>query len=128
LNLVCDASNFEFKIIHTQLALFMKHSQLEILLFTNTSFSSKQLSNRDGLDSKCSDEETSNLEEACWNGLLWETLPEIYLGAGTQKELVLWKIIQGDNFLELDYGKLLNSKDNTYSINPYLFLRPILQS
>jgi len=120
--------NFEFKIIHTQFGLYMKHSQLEILLFTNTSFSSKQLSSREGLDSQRRDDEASNLEEACWNGLLWETLPEIYLGAGSQKELVLWKIIQGDNFLELDYGELSKQKDYDYSINPYLFLRPILQS
>jgi hypothetical protein len=122
------AGNFECKIIHTQFGLFMKHSQLEILLFTNTSFASKQLCDREGLDNKGNDAGNINLEEACWNGLLWETLPELYIDAGSQKELVLWKITQGDNFLELDYGALSRHKDYEYSINPYLFLRPVLQS
>jgi hypothetical protein len=106
----------------------MKSPQLEILLFTNTRFSSKQFCGRCDNYNEFDGWELGKMEEACWNGLLWEVLPELYLDAGTSKELVLWKIILADYFLDLEYGELLQRKDFSLSINPYLFLGPQLQS
>ena len=100
----------------------MSSSQLEILLFTNTRFSLKQFCERFDPDHRFDALEFNNLEEACWNGLLWETMPELYLTTGSRKELVLWKIIEADHFLELSYGGILQPKQFSFSINPYFFL------
>jgi hypothetical protein len=106
----------------------MKSTQLEILLFTNTRFSAKELCERSDNYKEHEGVESGNLEEACWNGLLRETLPELYSDAGTSKDLVLWRIISADHFLNLDYGDLIQQNDFSLSINPYLFLGPELQS
>jgi hypothetical protein len=106
----------------------MKSTQLEILLFTETKFGSKQFSGRNDIGVWFDAAQSGNLEEACWNGLLREALPELYLDAGIRKRLVLWKIIRADNFLDLEYGLILQRKDFSLSVNPYLFLGPQLQS
>jgi hypothetical protein len=106
----------------------MNFSQLEILLFTNTRFSLKQFCERFDTEQRFDPSEFSNLEEACWYGLLWDTMPELYLDAGSRKELVLWKIIEADYFFELKYGGILQPKQYTFSIDPYLFLGPELFS
>ena len=106
----------------------MKSPQLEILLFTKSKFASRQLCEIADSDRHINDGEHRILEEACWNGLLWEALPELYLNAGKRSALVLWKIIQADNFFDLEYGNLLQRKEFYSSINPYLFLSPQLQS
>ena len=106
----------------------MESSQLEILLFTNTRFALRQFSEQCDIERWFDDLETGNLEQACWYGLLWESLPELFFYAGGRKELVLWKIIQADHFLELEYGQILQRRQFCLSINPYLFLNPQLLS
>jgi hypothetical protein len=106
----------------------MKSSQLEILLFINTWFASNQLCDRSDNYNEFNAWRGGKLEDACWNGLLWEELPELYSDAGTRKDLVLWRIILADHFLDLEYGGLSQRIDLALSINPYLFLGPQLQS
>ena len=106
----------------------MNSSQLEILLFTNTRFSLKQFCERFDPEHRFDALEFSNFEEACWNGLLWDTMPELYLDAGSRKGLVLWKINEADHFLNLEYGGVTRPKEFRLSINPYLFLAAELQN
>jgi hypothetical protein len=106
----------------------MKNFQLEILLFTNTRFSSKQLCGRHVDYNESVSWEYTKLEDACLKGLLREAMPELYSDACTDKNLVLSKIILADQFLELEYGELTQRNNFSLSINPYLFLRAQLES
>jgi hypothetical protein len=56
------------------------------------------------------------LAEACWNGLLKLSLPEIL------PELELININEGDRVLDLRFGSYGHNLDTEYSINPYLFI------
>ena len=53
-------------------------TQQEIILLTGTTFSAREWCERESnKENNLSDKE--QLEEACWNGLLPEMLPEVYL-------------------------------------------------
>ena len=57
------------------------------------------------------------LAEACWNGLLKLSLPEIL------PELELININEGDRVLDLRFGAFGHHLETEYSINPYLFIK-----
>lgn len=97
-------------------------TQQEVLLLTGTNFSSRQWSTKDETSSKkLTDEE--KLEEACWNGLLPEMLPEIFTDTiKPDKKLYLWQVKEGASFIELEMGEYPEAKDNYFSIDPYSFL------
>lgn len=98
-----------------------RSTQQEVLLLTGTNFSNRQWSSKEDIPSKnLSDEE--KLEQACWNGLLPEMLPEIFELTEGAKHLYIWEIKEGASFLELDLGEYPEAKDNYYSIDPYSFL------
>ena len=97
-------------------------TQKEILLITGTSFSSRQLCERnDGGNSK-SLSEIEQLEEACWNGLIHEMLPEIFEQGEGSTNLYLWQIKTASHFLELELGQSYQTTDAYFSIDPYCFL------
>jgi hypothetical protein len=56
----------------------MKAPQLEILLVTNTRFSSKQLCEKYDNRNQNNSAGHNSLAEACWRGCLPEMLPELY--------------------------------------------------
>lgn len=96
-------------------------TQQEILLLTGTTFSKRELSEKiSGRKNNFSEKE--QLEDACWNGLLPEMLPEVYLHTGENKKLFLWKIKQGKSFLDLELGDIVEETDKQFSIDPYSFL------
>ena len=94
--------------------------QQEILLLTGTSFSQRQLFETDARDANSSLSEGEKLEQACWNGLLGELLPEVI----TNRRLFLWKIGAGDFSLQIELSEY-PSKEKSMSINPFYFLRKI---
>ena len=59
------------------------------------------------------------LEEACWNGLFRELLPEIFYGSQDGKPIYLWNIREGRSFIELEMGDRPVKKEDYYSIDPY---------
>ncbi|MCW3117883.1 MAG: hypothetical protein JWM28_1965, partial [Chitinophagaceae bacterium] len=91
-------------------------------LLTGTSFSSRQWCKNDdtGKSENLTDHE--KLEEACWNGLLQEILPEICNHDTGSEKLYLWHIRQVSSFLELELGSFPEDKDNYFSIDPYSFI------
>ena len=101
----------------------MKSQQLEILLFTDTHFSSRQFSEKYTDNNQSNSSKNKHLEQASWDGLFKEILPELYMDAENNKYLVLWKIIKGEHFLDLEYGEHPQVKDWRFSIDPYYFLR-----
>src|SRR5262245_42619488 len=91
----------------------------EILLLTGTTFSQKELNEKDfKKDHNLSASE--KLEEACWNGLLDELLPEIV----ANRKLNIWKIGDTEFSLQIEFSKY-PSDYKEFSINPYYFLRTI---
>jgi hypothetical protein len=97
--------------------------QKEILLLTGTTFSSRQYHDNDGPGNSRNLSPAEQLEEACWNGLLYDMLPEIFdQPAPDEKKLYLWEIKEGKSFLEVELGEFPEEKDNYFSIDPYSFM------
>lgn len=97
------------------------YTQQEILLITGTSFSSRQCYQKDDENNQNNLTEKEQLEEACWNGLLQNMLPEIYEHP-FGKKLYLWQIKEAASFIEIELGELPEEKENYFSIDPYSFL------
>jgi hypothetical protein len=97
-------------------------TQKEILLITGTSFSSKQLCEKNDDGNPKSLSEIEQLEEACWNGLIHEMLPEVFGEPAKTKSLYLWQIREAASFLQLDLSEYPVSKDKYFSLDPYTFL------
>ena len=93
-------------------------TQQEILLVTGTSFSATQWEKKEGQDDSLT--ERQRLEEACWNGMLREMLPEIY--EKTSRTMYLWKVKEGASFIELELGESPVTIESISSIDPYSFL------
>ena len=91
--------------------------QQEIFLITGTHFSSRQcwqkLNENDHVGS-----EADQLQDACWNGLLRNMLPEI---VENNKELYLWQIRENKSGIEIELGELPSEIEAYFSIDPYLF-------
>jgi hypothetical protein len=97
-------------------------TQKEILLITGTSFSSRQWCEKNDNSNQKPLSEIEQLEEACWNGLIQEILPEVFGEPAKTKSLYLWHITEGASFLELDLSEFPVSKDKYFSLDPYTFL------
>ena len=99
----------------------MKQTSLhhEILLFTGTSLSGKQLTSNNSYGRKYSAIE--QLEKACWDGILYEMFPEILGIAYPKCESFLWQVLTGKNFLYVNIGDSPVMVQHETSIDPYLF-------
>ncbi|MFI5154208.1 MAG: hypothetical protein ACHQET_12790 [Chitinophagales bacterium] len=98
-----------------------KATQQEVLLLTDTSFAHRQWVEKGASEAKqLSDRE--QLELACWNGILKNTLPEIDAELMTGKKLWLWLIKEANSFLELQLSDYPYPFEKWASIDPYSFL------
>jgi hypothetical protein len=93
-------------------------STQEILLLTGTNFSSRHSFEKN--DNANNLTEREQLEEACWNGLLKEMLPEIC--ESNINKLYMWQVWKTNSFIEIELAEVPEEKDNYYSIDPYSFL------
>jgi hypothetical protein len=93
--------------------------QQEILLMTGTHFTSMQCWQRNNPENDHDYSESDQLQDACWNGLLKEMLPEIYEG---NKNLCLWQIRENKSCLNIELGELPLELESYFSIDPYTFL------
>ena len=94
--------------------------QQEILLLTGTTFSQRQLCEKDPKDNSNNLSESEKLEASCWAGLLDELLPEII----ANKKLSIWQIADSEFSLQIELSEY-PSGEKQFSINPYYFLRTI---
>ena len=92
--------------------------QQEVLLLTGTTFSQRQLSERDGKHESNDLPESDKLEKALWDGLLDELLPEVI----TNKKLHIWQIWDTEFSLQIELSEY-PSREGWSSINPHYFLR-----
>ncbi|HVM89271.1 MAG TPA: hypothetical protein VMT76_13865 [Puia sp.] len=97
-------------------------SQQEILLMTGTSFSARAFCENDNNIGNKNLSEKERLEEACWNGLLHDMLPEICSQAGNTNKMYLWQIKEADSFIELELSEFPEVADRFFSIDPYNFI------
>ncbi len=99
-----------------------KSTQQEILIPIGTSFASRKYNKtrEDISDDNISDNE--QLQEAFWNGLLNDLLPEICQLTTHNKKLFIWQVTEADEFIELELGEQPEERDKEHSINPYLFM------
>ena len=100
----------------------MNPGQLEILLFTDTRFSSKAINEKSETHSQNYYKKDDALEDACWNGLFLEMVSLLCNEPRKTKKMVLWKVTRADHFLELEYGEHPQQMEKTFSMNPYFFL------
>lgn len=94
-------------------------TQQEILLVTGTHFLSGQSFERGGKQDHLTEKE--KLEEACWNGLLQEMLPELCEVPSNYK-LFLWQIKEAISFIGIELCEYPEEKEKCLSIDPYAFL------
>lgn len=93
-------------------------TQQEILLLIGTNFSSRNCCEND--DSKQNRLTPAQLlEEACWNGLVQQMLPEI---CEERDKLFLWNTRETNSFIEIELGEVPQEKEKHFSIDPYSFL------
>jgi len=97
-------------------------TQMEINILAGTSFSASQATDKNEAASKPGRTEKEILTEACWNGMLPDILPEVFVQMPTGKKMYLWEIKEADAFIELELGELQEDKDKYFSINPYAFI------
>lgn len=94
----------------------------EILLFTNSLFAKRELC---GLDNTGQNEGKSfadQLEKACWSGILFEMLPDIFTRTG-EKNMYAWQVNQAKQFIHVTLGGAPCSPECEPSIDPYFFLQ-----
>jgi hypothetical protein len=104
-----------------------RSTQQEILLMTGTKFSLREWAEKN-VEDKNKFSATEQLEDACWNGLLDEMLPELIQKTTEGKNLSLWHIRTCKSFLEIDLSESSPLIDPTFSIDPYFFVPAVILS
>ena len=94
----------------------------EILLFTGSSFCNRKFCkrNNDG-ESNC-ESPMEELEKACWDGMLYEMLPELVRNSVRPGNTYIWNTASGVNFLCINLGSSSTTVGKQTSIDPYFFL------
>jgi hypothetical protein len=95
--------------------------QQEILLMTGTKFSEREWAEK-LVEDKNKLSATEKLEDACWNGLLDEMLPELAQKTSEGKKLFLWHIRHCKSFLEIELSESSPVIEREFSIDPYFFV------
>ncbi len=95
-------------------------NQQEVILITGSRFANRQQQEKDPGQSKSSQEE--KFREACWNGLLKEMLPEVFLQTEEPSKLFLWQMREAQFLLALQMAEYPMEVDMLNSIDPYCFL------
>ena len=93
----------------------------EILIMTNTSFSNRELPEKNNAADKYLTIK-EKLKQACWDGLAPELLPECFDFMFSKSQL-LWEINEADAFIDLEYGDAVPVIQKGLSLNPYIFMQ-----
>jgi len=97
-------------------------TQQEILLNMDARFLTADWCLRNETDKPDTRTEKEKLEEACWNGVLREIMPELFRSSVDARGLTLWKVRNMESVLELELSDYPAVVDKYYSITPHLFL------
>lgn len=94
----------------------------EILLITTTTFSKKQLCEINSQESNRYLLPTAQLEEACWNGLVNELLPELTQTPAGSERVFLWKVETRNSCIKISLGSSFPVLEKEHCLDPYIFL------
>jgi hypothetical protein len=97
-------------------------TQKEILLLTATSFAARQYSEKDEPENAQNIPGKEKLKDACWNGLLKEMLPEVFLFNEPGAKLFLWQVREARQFFALEMSEYPKMVDKYLSVDPYRFM------
>ena len=113
---ICGATQNYF----TKMQIIMKpYSRIqEILLVTTTSFAGKPFCKTDEKSHETPSTPAVQLEEACWNGLLNELLPEITI---SEEKLYPWQVEVRRSYLWISMGICTSVPENGFTLDPHLF-------
>ncbi len=100
----------------------------EILLFTGTSLTNKQLTNTEGNSQGRKYSAIEELEKACWDGILYEMFPELLGSTYPKCESFLWHVLTGKNFVYINIGTTPVMAEHETSIDPYFFMMNLVEN
>ncbi|MFT3679666.1 MAG: hypothetical protein QM791_05310 [Ferruginibacter sp.] len=101
----------------------MKNSnQQEVILVTGTGFANRQYCEKDGTANLSKLSVYERLKDACWNGMLKDMLPEVFMLSDPEAKLYLWQMREALHFFALEMGEKPSEIDNYFSIDPYCFM------
>jgi len=92
----------------------------EVLLFTGTSFSKRQLCEREHPNRNDPANSSEELQKACWSGMLFEMLPDLVENAFVKT--FIWAVIPAETFIRIRLGSTPDSIESETSIDPYFLL------
>ena len=96
-----------------------QHVHQEVLIFTSTSLTQRTLYKKDSSSKDSSAIE--ELEEAFWDGLLNELVPEI-MPATRDMKMVIWGVYAGEFHLLIDLAESPGVPQPVFTIDPNLIL------
>ena len=105
-----------------------KTGQQEILLSFNSDFLSMIYTEKCSTETPGPFMDVEKLEEACWNGLLKEILPEICNMNSLGRQMFIWGIRDYNAIMEIDIGESPSAKDDYLCIDPYKFMMARLRA
>ena len=92
----------------------------ELLLNVNSSFCRREwCEKKDG--SPLPGAPAERLKTICWDGMLPNLLPEIYLKENN-KPLILWEIMGTSNLLHLKLGGYQQRLNDVHALHPYIVM------
>jgi hypothetical protein len=94
----------------------------EILLFTGSSFCSRKFSRKNDYEGHNDPSPMEEIERACWDGMLYEMLPELVGNSTQHRNSYIWNTASGVNFLCINLGTSSMTAEKHTSIDPYFFL------
>jgi hypothetical protein len=96
-----------------------QHVHQEVLIFTTTSLSQMTLFKKDS--SRNGSSAMEELEEAFWDGLLTELVPEIMPSIENIK-MAIWGVYAGEFYLRIDLANSPGIPESRFTIDPNLLL------
>jgi hypothetical protein len=99
-----------------------QHVHQEVLIFTNTTLSQNALYRKNSNSKK--NAAIEEWEEAFWDGLLNELVPEV-MPATVHPKMVIWGVHAGKFYLLIDLADSPGITESIFSIDPHLFLPEI---
>lgn len=94
-----------------------QHVHQEVLIFKNTTLSQNALCRKNSSDRNNSAIE--DLEEALWDGLLNELIPEMMPSIWDIK-IVIWGVYAGEFYLLIDLADSPGNTESIFSIDPII--------
>ncbi len=96
-------------------------TQQEILLVTGSGFAQRPYTEKDSSETSNGQSQQEKFKEACWNGMLKEMLPEVFVINNSPEKIFLWQMRECKHVIALEMASGPCDIDLNASIDPYCF-------